>query len=421
MPRKYKATSNRFKWNMDDMRNAATAVRNGTSFRKACEQYSVPRGTLFRFVRKDTNTGQRGPRKTVLNAEEENDLAEHVLELQTLLYGVSTADIRKLAYDYVTKNDISHPFSKEKQRAGYDWLYGFLERHNELSIRTPEKTSISRMTAFNKVQVGKFFGLLKEVMLLHNFPPENIFNVDESGLSSVPTKQSKIVAKRGAKQVGIVTSAEKGETTTVVCCFNASGTTFVPPAMIFKRKNMTDQLLRSAPSGTIGMTSPNGWITDELFVKWLQHFADYTRPTKEKKVLLIMDNHHSHCSINAIEKAKSNNIILLTIPPHTSHKLQPLDKAFFSSLKFHYEKECKSFMVTHPGRRITQYDVSELFAASYAKSCTMEKARNGFRSCGIYPFNDEIFDDTDFAPSTVTEIEQLTISPIETTDIVTGK
>ena len=84
------------------------------------------------------------------------------------------------------------------------------------------------MTGFNKVQVSKFFNLLREVMELHKFSAENIFNVDESGLSSVPTKRSKIIAKKGMKQVGIVVSAEKGETTTVICCFNASGTTFVP-------------------------------------------------------------------------------------------------------------------------------------------------------------------------------------------------
>ena len=79
---------------------------------------------------------------------------------------------------------------------------------------------------------------LREQLAEHKFKPECIFNVDECGLSSAPTRVSKILAKKGAKQVGIVSSAEKGETTTIVCCFNATGSIYVPPAMIFKRKNL---------------------------------------------------------------------------------------------------------------------------------------------------------------------------------------
>ena len=70
---------------MDAMRNAAEAVRNGMSFRKACEAYSVLRGTLFRFVKGGTNTGQKGPIKPVLTSQQESELTEHILQLQTLL------------------------------------------------------------------------------------------------------------------------------------------------------------------------------------------------------------------------------------------------------------------------------------------------------------------------------------------------
>jgi hypothetical protein len=41
------------------------------------------------------------------------------------------------------------------------------------------------------------------------------------------------------------------------------------------------------------------------------------KPTKDKKVLLLIDNHKSHVSISAITKARENGIMLLTFPPHT--------------------------------------------------------------------------------------------------------
>ena len=386
------------------MQKAADEIRNGTvSYKEASEKYDVPKTTLFRCVQGKSHTGQRGPITTVLNKQQESELVSLILKLQVMMYGLTPTNIRKLAYDFVIRNNIPHPFSNEKKIAGYDWFYGFLDRHKELSVRTAEKTSMARLAGFNRIQVSKFFLLLAEVMSAHRFSPENIFNVDESGLSTVPNGSTKIVSKKGMKQVGIISSGEKGETTTVVCCYNASGTMFVPPAMIFKRKYLYNHLLRNAPKGTLGMTSTNGWITNELFVQWLRHFVDHTRPSESRKILLIMDNHPSHCTVDAIEMARNNNIILLTIPPHSSHKLQPLDKTFFSALKSSYAKQCTNFLINNPGKRITQYEIAELFASSYKQSCSMEKAVKGFESCGIFPYNDNIFSDEDFAPSNVTE------------------
>jgi hypothetical protein len=53
------------------------------------------------------------------------------------------------------------------------------------------------------------------------------------------------------------------------------------------------------------------------------------KTTEDKKVLLLMDNHESHVLI----AARENGIILLTFPPHTSHKLQPLERCVFGPFK----------------------------------------------------------------------------------------
>lgn len=44
----------------------------------------------------------------------------------------------------------------------------------------------------------------------------------------------------------------------------------------------------------------------ELFSKWMNNFIKYTKPSKEEKVILILDDHASHCSLDALLKAKEN-------------------------------------------------------------------------------------------------------------------
>lgn len=42
-----------------------------------------------------------------------------------------------------------------------------------------------------------------------NYPAHRIFNVDETGFTTVQSKSSKILALKGKKQVGAITSAER--------------------------------------------------------------------------------------------------------------------------------------------------------------------------------------------------------------------
>lgn len=48
------------------------------------------------------------------------------------------------------------------------------------------------------------------------------------------------------------------------------------------------------------------------------------------RVPLIMDIHESHITLVAVEFCRSNRIVILALSPHTSNKLQPLDRTVFS-------------------------------------------------------------------------------------------
>lgn len=52
-----------------------------------------------------------------------------------------------------------------------------------------------------------------------------------------------------------------------------------------------------------------------------------------------MDNHESHITIAAVAYCKENGVVLLTFPPHCSHKLQPLDRGVYGPLKSYFNHE----------------------------------------------------------------------------------
>ena len=183
---------------------------------------------------------------------------------------------------------------------------------------------------------------------------------------------------------------------------SASGV-FVPPMMIFPRKTMNTTLLKGAPEGTVGFPSPNGWIDKNLFIEWMHHIIKHVKPTPDDIHLIVMDGHNSHKSLELIDLARANGVEILILPPHTTHRLQPLDAVFFKPLTDNYNIAADHWMVSNAGKRISFYEIASLFCTAYQKTATIAKASSAFRCTGIWPFNPDVFDSNVFAPSSVTD------------------
>ncbi len=175
----------------------------------------------------------------------------------------------------------------------------------------------------------------------------------------------------GRKNVWAVTSAEKGKTHTVLACASASGFS-LPPFIIYPRKRITEGLRSGAFPGTVFNCSDSGWVNGELFLVWLNFFP--SRP-----VLLILDGHASHVSIQVIEFARSNMVPMLCLPARTTHQLQPMD----ISVSFYY-KACKRYMTDHPGRVMIMGTSSSYYTPSDVQAYSVQQACSLHRRGGIF-------------------------------------
>ena len=95
--------------------------------------------------------------------------------------------------------------------------------------------------------------------------------------------------------------------------------------------------------------------------------------------------------------ARDNGTLMLSLPPHTTHRMQPLDRTFYKPLMTNYNAAADRWMRSHAGRAITMYQICSLFGEAYKKTATMTTATNGFSCSGIWPCNRDIFTDTDYA------------------------
>jgi len=211
-------------------------VGNICSYGEAAKKWAIPKSTLFDHVKGNNKFAiaakKTTGRRTVFSDELENALADSVKEFAANLFGLTCEDVRKFAYEIAQKHGFKNNFDSVTKMAGKKWLRGFLNRHRNLSIRTPEKLSYARIEGFTEENVSNFYSVLERVCHEKRIDASRIFNMDESGFATVINKAPKVIALKGS-QVSTAASGERGVNTTVVCCVSASGH-WVPPMVIFK-------------------------------------------------------------------------------------------------------------------------------------------------------------------------------------------
>nr|XP_047140257.1 MFS-type transporter clz9-like [Hydra vulgaris] len=201
----------------------------------------------------------------------------------------------------------------------------------------------------------------------HHFSASNIFNFDETGITTVQ-KPNKIIACKGIKQVGALTSQKRGTLVTMVIAVNAYGNS-VPPIFLFPRKKFFDLFIRDGPNDCIGASNGSGWMNEDQLITLY----------------------------------KDIGIVLLSLPPHCSHKLQPLDRSVFGPFKKCLANAQDSWIKSSPGKTMSICDLPGFANIALHHSFTQQNISYGFRVAGILPYNKDIFSDTDFAPSFVTD------------------
>ncbi|XP_023215632.1 uncharacterized protein LOC111618357 isoform X2 [Centruroides sculpturatus] len=396
MVRNYKRKKND-KYDQETLRRAIQYYRDEkVSLNSVSKKYGIPRTTLQYWMKKEFQAPgiqNKGRFRHVFMPEHTTQLKHHVMTLQKMFYGISTVDFRRLAFQYAKANNLQHPFNEEKKMAGPDWLANFMKKEN-LSLRTPEGMSMSRIMGFTREKVNKFFEIFQQVKIDNNIPAERIFNMDEIGVSNVQTPK-KFLATRGLRQIDRITSADKGRNITVVGTISAAGT-FLPPMVIYPRTRINPNLLFGSFPGTAAYAAPSGWMDVDLFLKYIGHFIKYVRPSMEAPVILILDGHASHKSLGAINLCRDNGIKLITLPPHTSNKMQPLDVAIYGPFKTYLYQEIDKYMTNYPGVRITDFTMGPLIKEAYIRAFAPENIMKGFQRSGISPYNPDIFQDDDF-------------------------
>jgi len=119
--------------------------------------------------------------------------------------------------------------------------------------------------------------------------------------------------------------------------------------------------------GTLYGLSSNGWVDSELFRGWLSdHFL--THAVGARPLLLLLDDHSSHYQPQLIEYTREFGVIMFCLPPHMTHKSQPLDTNVFKSLKKNWQHVCHDIIQSNPSNTISRYQFSLLLNQAWGKT-----------------------------------------------------
>lgn len=311
-------------------------------------------------------------------------------------YGLTVKLFRNMAFDFAVKEKLNIPNSwKEKSLAGTDWYYGFTHRNPRISLRTPEQLSMARAKGFNKEAVDSFYAQLGDLYQEKNYTRDRIWNMDETGFPTVPTKVLKILAEKGTKRVSQMSSEERGTNVTCALAVNAAGTV-LPPFFLYAKINMQDRFLDGCDKRIVGYANGSGYMQQAEFVKFMKHFIMHSHADIKTPSLLLLDNHTSHLCVEAIDLAIKNGITIFSFPPHCTHKLQPLDNGVIRPVKARYVDKHDEWMKMNIGKKFGIHHVARIVEKCVDEAATPAIIKSAFARTGVYELNKNTFTDDDF-------------------------
>lgn len=108
-------------------------------------------------------------------------------------------------------------------------------------------------------------------------------------------------------------------------------------------------------------------VDSAICLDWAR-FLEETRAMRSNgnHLILICDGYSCHIQLEVLQLLRDNNVVVIGLPAHTSHVLQPLDVSVFSSFKSYLQREFHSMV--RAKRVLDAFDVPSIIAAAYSDS-----------------------------------------------------
>ncbi|XP_039303426.1 uncharacterized protein LOC120357328 [Solenopsis invicta] len=282
-------------YSVETLQAALNAMGEGLTLRQAAHSFEVPKSTLFLKSKYNSPFECRKGPKTVLSAEEENEIASWIVFSADSGFPVNKTRLLDCVQKYFNNNKAKSPF--KNNRPGQHWYRAFMKRHPNLSTRIAQNlTSTRAAVTENHTEYSTWTSLL------------------------VP-KDNKVITEKGVKAPYQIVSGNEKASLTILFTVAASGV--MPPPMILfdlktsPKKNVLDQIPRGWGVGN----TERGWMTGEsfysyisnVFYKWLQE-NNYVFP-----IILYVDGHSSHMMLPLLKFCKEHLIELVVLYPNATH------------------------------------------------------------------------------------------------------
>ena len=223
----------------------------------------------------------------------------------------------------------------------------------------------------NRQKVGEYFKDLEAILTERNilYKPKLVWNIDETG-KSFKHDPVKVIAEKGANNVPGRTSAMSTHVT-IVACVNAAGERMSTLLVVRCKteRSVFSFNTREAPSGTMWDFEENGRMDDSIDERWFKEIFLKQCGTDRPQVL-ITDGHSSHESLALIQEGIREYIAILSLPPHITHYLQPLDRTVFGPFDKQYDRACSEFLQENTLHKVDKWTFPTLFKTAWYASMT---------------------------------------------------
>jgi hypothetical protein len=284
-------------------------------------------------------------------------------------------------------------FAKEdNQPLGHNWQAYFLERHPELKSKFVPPLNKERAIAQDPAVFQRYFDLFSTLVTIYKIDPADMYNMDEKGFMQGVIAKAKVIITREEHFKGKSYCIQDGnrEWTSVIECMSTDGYKMAP-WIIFKgvqcKKAWLQRLLLYHPLSHITMTY-NGWTDNAIGVQWFRDcfIPESSARRKGEYILMLFDGHASHISSEVIRLCITHKVILLCLPPHTTHLLQPLDIGIFAALASFYKSLIRDTCKFGYNYSVDKLIFMEAYIKARDQAFTTINIQKAWAKAGLIPF-----------------------------------